>query len=326
MLNSLSLGLVTKLEAIRQQKWQTLLSVAICQFSSPLVALSLSFACLLSKDEGLGAFYVSCLAGGGLGFIITSMLDGEKALSSAINLLSACFALASGPFWLFIAWQIFPIDSSSLLYTEIWLLGYIASFFVGIYLRRIGPGFAEGLLTWFIKPFLLLFSILFITLGMYINIYMLSLLTFNSLFASSLFVILNYCFGIGCSYLNCRTIDAKGRKAIRAECTTKNSMLALAIVRFTVGSPDSDLLSTMPIWILFATPIPFAAAKLLFAGRNCLKKICKKRKEKKNRHFSIVASLIAASNVASLPTGLRTKGLEDVCDSQVLIDERVTVL
>lgn len=155
---------------------------------------------------------------------------------------------------------------------------------------------------------------------------MLSLLSFKSLLASSLFSILNYCCGIGCSYINFWKTDVKERKAIRAECATKNSILALAIVRFTVGSPESDLLSTMPIWILFATPIPFVAAKLFFTSRKCMRKICKKRKEKKNRHFSIVASLIAASNVASLPTGLGTKGLEDVCDSQVLIDERVTVL
>ncbi len=57
------------------------------------MALAVAKAMELSKQGGLGLFYVACVPGGGLGHIITAIKDGDKALDVSLNFFSTLIAM-----------------------------------------------------------------------------------------------------------------------------------------------------------------------------------------------------------------------------------------
>ena len=191
-------------------------------------------------------------------------------------------------------------------------------------LRLCSKDIAEGYLNWFAKPFLLLCSILLITLGIYINIYVFNTLTVISMVAAGSFPLLGYLIGMTVAYIFRQESDYV--KTIASETTISNCVLVMVLIRFSFEQPTADLASAISIFILFSSPAPFVLASFCVSVKRRVQLRCAKRREKKYRTFSIVSSLLNVTNVTSLSASMSPKLCSPVDEISMLVDEKVTVL
>ena len=218
-----------------------------------------------------------------------------------------------------------------LLAFEVWLAAAAGAYLLGIWLRMCSVKTADAILNWLVKPALLLFVLLFITLGSYINIYLFNTLDHSTMLCVMLLPVLGYMIGGIVAFLARQESDYV--KTIATETTVTNCLLVLVMLRFSLPQPDADVASAVPMWVVLTSPVPFVLASVLQKIRSCMKDRCAKRREKKYRHFSIVSSLLNVTNVTNLSASMSPKVSSPVNDqsddqSDVLIhvDEKVTVV
>ena len=234
--------------------------------------------------------------------------------------------------WVFIMSYLLPSSGESipdfpLLKAEIWIVASCGAYMLGMVVRYFRPVGANAFLNWFIKPFLLLFIILFVTLGIYINMYMFDLVDGLALVAASLLNISAFAIAMG--------IAAAARqsqeyiKTIATETTIVNSMLALVTLRFCLSQPDADIASSIPIWVMFTSLMPFVL--MLFFVKIYRYSLFKyrARKEKYYRvHVDVATHLmsetITVAKVTKCAFETSTTSPED--ETVTLIDEKITVL
>ena len=234
------------------------------------------------------------------------------------------------PLWIFSMGHFLSPENSDLrtiMDFEVWLGATAAAYMMGVFLNHFRSSAAEAFLNWFMKPFLLLFCILFITLGMYINLYMFALVDLRVAAAAYLLALLSYMVGTVTSILSRKSSEAI--QTIATETTMFNCLLVLVMVRFSLSQPDADICSMLPFWVLFFTPAPFLMTCIVFRCKRTIKRQCEKRRERKYRTFSIVSSLINVTNVTNLSSSTSPKmnsPVEEIEDAQTLIDEKITVL
>ena len=207
---------------------------------------------------------------------------------------------------------------------ELWLGGSAVAYVLGALLHAARPKLTKGFLNWIVKPWLLLFTIVFSTIGMYINLYMFVHIEPVTPIAAGLLPVLGYAVGVMIAFLSRQ--DSEYLKTITTEATFSNCMLVLAMVRFTLPQPEADLVSSIPMWVIFLMPIPFVLTFLVQGTKRVLTDHCDRRREKKYRNFSIVSSLLNVTNVTTLSSSLTPKMNSPIDDSTMLIDEKVTVL
>ena len=210
---------------------------------------------------------------------------------------------------------------------EIWLGASAGAYLMGVFLNHFRASAADAFLNWFMKPFLLLFCILFITLGMYINLYMFEIVNTRAASAALFMAVLSYLMGTMVSLAARKTSDEI--RTMATETTMYNCLLVLVMIRFSLSQPEADISSIMPFWVLFFTPMPFLITCFMFRCRRVVKRQCEKRRERKYRTFSIVSSLLNVTNVTNLSSSTSPKmnsPVEEIEDAQTLIDEKITVL
>jgi hypothetical protein len=224
---------------------------------------------------------------------------------------------------------------------EIWLGASAGAYLLGMFARMCSEKVTDAYLNWFAKPFLLLFCILFVTLGVYINIYMFNILSVAAMIGGGLLPMLGYVLGLGVSSLG--KLDNAHAQTVATECTVSNNLLALVVARFCLSSPADDLAAAMPLWVVFTSPAPFILACVTRRLRAAITRRCQKRREKKYRHFSIVSGLLENNPAADMSAIVRTTKLnqqspiEEESESntpvptaavagRLLVDEKVTVL
>jgi hypothetical protein len=225
-------------------------------------------------------------------------------------------------------WLLMPSHLSrspiSILHYEIWVATAMVAYILGVIFRFFKECASEAFLNWLVKPLLLLFSLLFVTLGVYINLYMFSMVDMPKIVAAAFLPLLGYVLGFMVSCLSRQ--DADYKKTLVTETTVWNCLLVLVMIRFSMPQPAADIMSCMPIWILLFTPMPFMMHYVLKRVKRCMWKSCAKRKEKKYRHFSIVSSLLNVTNVTSLSNSMSPKVSSPMEESKDLVDEKVTSL
>ena len=59
------------------------------------MALGLAKSLAMGREEGLGLFYVACVPAGGAGHIVVSIINGDRALSVALNFFSCVLAVGT---------------------------------------------------------------------------------------------------------------------------------------------------------------------------------------------------------------------------------------
>lgn len=156
----------------------------------------------------------------------------------------------------------------SMYYLLLWLLILLIPFIIGMAVRRRQQTISDALLNWLIKPILLLAFILFITLGLYINMYVLTVLDNAALVTGGLIPFIG--FGIGGGIMLLLKQGKQAAKTLAIEAAIMNSIVVIVSLRFTLPQPDADLASASAMWVLFLTPAPFV---LMFLFHRIKKKI-----------------------------------------------------
>lgn len=169
-----------------------------------------------------------------------------------------------------------------------WLFCSLSCYILGLGLRRKWEGIAEAILTWLTKPFLLFASILFVSLGLYINFFMFLVLDVSSLIGMALYPCLAYGAGYLLPYVLKQQPDYT--KTIATESAIPNCIVALVIVQYILPQPASDIATIAPILVLIFSPMPFILEYLAKIGKIFVQDKCAKREEMKNNFDSIVAS------------------------------------
>lgn len=329
ILISFGVGCVTDTESIKRQlKYPVSLLIGFCcQFLiMPLLAFGIAKLLNLEKNIQFGLLCVACVPGGGFGHVAVIISKSDLPLSLTMNLISIVAMLGTAPLWIFVLGQYF--DSSQGLRIipiynfEIWLASTFFAYTAGLVINRFKPVIADVLMTWIIKPFLLLTTILYITLGVYINMYVFDPVEGWAFFAALLLPLCGFtmAFVLGLIFQQ-KTAFCQ---SLALETSSLNCLIVLAAIRFTLQKPAADLASTIPIWTMFTIPGLYVVMSIINYIKCSLGNFCKSKKEEKFRHFSIASGIVNQANMAALSAPLFVTEVTD--DEQASMSEKITVL
>lgn len=216
---------------------------------------------------------------------------------------------------------------------EIWLASIFFAYATGLVINRFRPVVADAILTWIIKPFLLLASILYITLGVYINMYVFEEIDRFEVMGAVLLPLSGFVLGFALPLL-CRQKTAF-MKTIALETSSLNCLTVLAALRFSLQQPDADLASTVPIWVMFTIPGLYVGLAILRRFSTTTKKLWNSRNSKKNKinnnteeeepkgGYDVASAIVSRPGIAALSAPLV---VADGTDDETGSDEKVTVL
>ena len=183
----------------------------------------------------------------------------------------------------------------------LWLSCAFVCYILGLGLRKKSEKVADAILNWLTKPFLLFASILFVSLGLYINFFMFLVLDIPSLIGMALYPCLAYSLGY---FLPC-AIRQEQRfvRCIAIESAIPNCILALVVVQYTLPQPASDICTIAPIFVLIFSPTPFILEYLFKQLQVVYIDKCTKNQDIKNSSFHIAASnsLLNVTHMTHLP-------------------------
>ncbi|XP_033738590.1 uncharacterized protein LOC117326090 [Pecten maximus] len=327
ILISFGIGCVTDTESLKRQlKYPMSILIGVCcQFLlMPVLAFGIAMMLPLELSIRFGLLCVACVPGGGLGHVAVVVSQADLPLSLAMNLLSIIVMLGTAPMWISVLGQYFGQKSiSKVIYNfEIWLASTFFAYTAGLVINRFKPGMADALLTWIIKPFLLLATILYITLGVYINMYMFDDIKIYAVLAALLLPITAFAITFGLSKVFRQ--KPKFCQSAALETSSFNCLIVLAAIRFTLPKPDADLASEIPIWIMFTIPGMYVILSVIRVIKNFISNFLESRKQQQFRHFSIASGIVNQANMAALSAPLFVTEVTD--DEQGSVSEKITVL
>lgn len=186
--------------------------------------------------------------------------------------------------------------SVQIYYLVLWSVGMLVPYTIGLLVRRHKEVASEACLNWIIKPVLLLAFILFITLGLYINMYMFSVLNNAALMVGGIIPFLGFMIG-GAVALICK-LGKAAAKSIAIEAAIMNCIMAMVGIRFTLPQPDADLASAGAMWVLFITPIPFLLMFIFHRIKRKIMSYFEKRKMEKEQRSTMLQSFAAITHNA----------------------------
>ncbi|XP_060077445.1 uncharacterized protein LOC132556998 [Ylistrum balloti] len=327
ILISFGIGCVTDTESLKRQlKYPMSILIGVCcQFLlMPVLAFGIAMMLPLERNIRFGLLCVACVPGGGLGHVAVVVSQADLPLSLAMNLLSIIVMLGTAPMWISVLGQYFQQKSiSKVIYNfEIWLASTFFAYTAGLVINRFKPGMADALLTWIIKPFLLLATILYITLGVYINMYVFDDIEIYAVLAALLLPITAFAITFGLS----KAFRQKPKfcQSAALETSSFNCLIVLAAIRFTLPKPDADLASEIPMWIMFTIPGMYVLLSVIRVIKNFISNFLESRKQQQFRHFSIASGIVNQANMAALSAPLFVTEVTD--DEQGSVSEKITVL
>ncbi|GFN87123.1 sodium bile acid cotransporter [Plakobranchus ocellatus] len=306
------------------------------------MAFGLAMLLPLVKDIRFGLLCVACVPGGGLGHVAVVIAEGDVALSMTLNFISAIAMLVTAPLWIFILGQYFHGDPETVLsshsvpvfYFEIWLAASFLAYWAGLIIKRLKPLVADAILMWLIKPFLLLASILYITLGVYINMYVFELVNEYALLGAML---LPFC---GCLVGALAAAAFRQSyafvKTIALETSSLNCLIVMVALRYTLEQPDADLAAMIPIWVMFTIPGLYASLAICNKIKNVIRHYWDNRNGNKkegdgcaaSKAYSVSSSVVSPPGTTTLsaPLVVADGGLDDDLTISTMSNQKVTVL
>jgi len=242
----------------------------------------------------------------------------------------SCFLYISGtaPLWIFVLGQYFQQTEGAKIIPiynfEIWLASTFFAYTAGLVINRFRPSVADALLTWFIKPFLLLTTILYITVGVYINMYVFETFEKVTIVAAILLPLCGVIIGTVLSII----FKQKSNfcKTIAMETSSMNCLIVLAALRFSLNQPDANLASVIPIWVMFTIPAIYVILAILSIFKKKVDRYLESRKKNQTRHYSIASGIVNQANMAALSAPLFVTETNIEEDSQSNVSEKITVL
>ena len=152
-----------------------------------------------------------------------------------------------------------PISVNRLVMFEAWLAVVAVVHLLGVLLQHICQPVAVAAVDWLCRPFLLLYAIVFSTVGFYINVYSLDLRPFWTT------VVVGFAppvIGLGVGALaaaagsRLSAEDSRGWAGVATETAVMNCGAVMTMIRLGVSSDvDADVLSSPALWTTFATPL-----------------------------------------------------------------------
>lgn len=169
------------------------------------------------------------------------------------------FILGTAPLWLFSLGHFFQNGNGEVViathFTVICLGALVVPYALGIIVQHVKRSASEAILNWLIKPLLLLVMILFITLGLYINMYTFDVLDKKTMIIAAAIPFIGFVIG---GFLILVTRQGKSSaKSVAIEAANMNCLIVIVAIRFTMPQPDADMASAAAIAVLFFTPVPF---------------------------------------------------------------------
>ena len=227
---------------------------------------------------------------------------------------------------------------------EIWLASIFLAYATGLVVNRFRPVVADVLLTWVIKPFLLLATILYITVGVYINMYVFELINNYAVLGAILLPLIGCLLGFSLAAV-CRQ-KASFIKTIALETSSLNCLIVLAALRFSLQQPDADLASMIPIWVMFTIPGLYVVLAVLQRFHRTVMHYWRMRRsgsgggsggsgsggstaskespEHEGKDFDVASAIVSRPGIAALSAPLVVA--DGVDDDVVVNNEKVTVL
>ncbi|XP_065209853.1 ileal sodium/bile acid cotransporter-like [Planococcus citri] len=230
----------------------------VCQFLfMPLIGFAIGK--LVFPDSvplQLGLFFTGVSPSGGASNIWICMLGGNLNLSITITSISNLFAFFTIPLWTFTLGRvIFDKGAMVVPYRQIaiYAVSLLPPLIIGLVLQSRCPKFSQ-LMVRILKPFsscLILFIIIFASVT---NFYLFKLFTWQILLAGLCLPLLGYvlawCVSVyfGRCYEDCL--------ALSIETGVQNTGIAIFMLRFSLGQPEADLTTVVPVAVALMTPLP----------------------------------------------------------------------
>lgn len=256
-----------------------------CQFLiMPMIAFGIASSIKLDPGIALGFFALGCAPGGSASNAYTHLLGGNVSLSVTMTLISTIAALGLLPMWLFTLGKVvYDQGNVQIPYENIFfsLLGIIVPVLIGLFLQRKFPKVAKMWLN-AVKYIVFVFIVFVLTVGVYANLYIFSLLSGEVLLAAALLPYLGFLLGgiVACLFRqgNVNIIT------IAVETGIQNTGIPIVLLRMSLLGPDKDTSIVAPVASALFTPIPLVIGILYVQTRMFLEK----RKKKASQEGSYI--------------------------------------
>ncbi|XP_059164949.1 ileal sodium/bile acid cotransporter-like isoform X2 [Physella acuta] len=255
-----------------------------CQFIiMPMISFAVASSISLDPGIALGFLALGCAPGGSASNAYTHLLDGNVSLSVTMTLISTIAALGLLPMWLFTLGKVvYDEGNVTIPFQNIFfsLLGIIIPVTVGLLLQRKCPKAAKMCVN-AVKYIVFIFIVFVLTVGVYANIYIFSLLNGQVLLAAALLPYLGFLLG---GLVACVLRQGKVNIiTIAVETGIQNTGIPIVLLRLSLMGPDKDTSIVAPVASALFTPIPLVIGILYVQGKIFLEKRRKKREAREGK-------------------------------------------
>lgn len=247
----------------------------ICQYLlMPLISYGLGFIFGSGNTAmRLGLFVTGTSPGGGASNIWTVMFGGNIDLSVTMTAVSTFSAFFMMPIWIFtLGRTIFDEAAIVIPYYKICTYAFflVVPLSIGLALARWAPKVSKFMVK-ILKP-LALFLILFILIfGVWANLYIFDMMTWQVLLTGMGLPWLGFSFGFTMAKVLKRPMEDV--IAIAIETGIQNTGMSIFILWFTLDHPLGDMTAVIPVAAATMTPLPLLAALIIMKIRDyCMQK------------------------------------------------------
>lgn len=204
----------------------------------------------------LGMFFTGVSPAGGASNIWTFVLGGNLSLSITMTTISTFAAFAMMPLWIFTLGQvIFDQDRLGVPYSRIamFAFGLVIPLAVGFLIQKYLPRVTK-IMVRILKPFSALLILFIVIFGIVTNLYLFELFTWKILVAGLGLPWIGYVCGWLAAYVFKQ--PPSDALAISIETGIQNTGIAIFLLRFSLGQPEADLTTVVPVAVAIMTPVP----------------------------------------------------------------------
>merc|ERR1719351_245025 len=242
-----------------------------CQYiAMPLIAFGLGFIFYDNVPMRLGLFVTGTSPGGGASNIWTVMFDGNLNLSVTMTAMSTFAAFFMLPLWLFtLGATIFDEADIAIPYRKVCTYAFflVIPLAIGLAISRWAPKLSKFLVK-ILKPMALCLILFIIFFGVYANLYIFKMMTWQVFLCGMGLPWFGFAFGFTIAKLLKRPTE--DIIAIAIETGVQNTGMSIFILWFTLDQPAGDMTAIVPVAAATMTPLPLLAALIVMKVRDCL--------------------------------------------------------
>nr|CAD7429734.1 unnamed protein product [Timema monikensis] len=225
----------------------------------------------------LGMFFTGVSPAGGASNIWTFALGGNMGLSITMTTISTFAAFGMMPLWIFTLGRvIFEEGALGVPYTRIasFALGLVVPLGLGFLIQRYLPRVSKFMVR-ILKPFSLLLILFIVVFAIITNLYLFQLFTWQILVAGLGLPWLGFVFGWLLARVPWFKQPPEDVLAISIETGIQNTGISIFLLRFSLGQPEADLTTVVPVAVAIMTPLPLMLMYVI--------KVCRERFEKRHK-------------------------------------------